>query len=461
MKPKYHPEYIIILFLLMIGSSFLSCKKELDTKPSKSLEVPSTVNDLQALLDNIYIMNNLPPGFDEASADDYYLQDPAFEALVSFQRNAYLWQSKGTDFADFPNDWANIYNPVYYANVALDYIGSIAVTPNNQADWNNVKGSALFFRSLSFLRAAWIYSKAYDPATDAQDYGIVLRLTSDFNIQSARASLKETYDQIINDLKEAVPLLPDRPKQVTRPSKASAYALLARTFLSMRNYPQAGLYADSSLQLYNTLIDYNTISPGSSRPFQRFNSEVLFQIAMSIFQFTNIYPRIALVDSVLYQSYADDDIRKTAFFRLYAEPDQYNFKGSYDGSPNTLFMGIATDEVYLMRAECYARGGDIADAMADLNTLIETRWSNTSTYIPFSAATAADALALVLTERRKELIFRDLRWMDLKRFNKDGANITLTRNINGVIYTLPPNDNRYALPIPAPIIAQTGMPQNP
>jgi len=136
----------------------------------------------------------------------------------------------------------------------------------------------------------------------------------------------------------------------------------------------------------------------------------------------------------------------------------YSFKGSY--SVYSLFIGIATDEVYLMRAECNARLGNKDAALNDLNTLMVTRWS-TGTFIPFTAATSQDALNIILQERRKELIFRNLRWMDIKRLNKDGANITLTRIIGGQTYTLPPNDNRFALPLPADIVKMTGMPQNP
>ena len=70
-------------------------------------------------------------------------------------------------------------------------------------------------------------------------------------------------------------------------------------------------------------------------------------------------------------------------------------------------------------------------------------------------------MALILLERRKELLMRGLRWMDLKRLNMEGAAITLTRTVNGQVYTLPPNDLRYALPIPEDVIAISGMQQNP
>lgn len=56
---------------------------------------------------------------------------------------------------------------------------------------------------------------------------------------------------------------------------------------------------------------------------------------------------------------------------------------------------------------------------------------------------------------------RGLRWMDIKRLNKEDYKINLTRNVLGQAYILTPNDPRYALPIPEDIILSSGMPQNP
>jgi hypothetical protein len=98
--------------------------------------------------------------------------------------------------------------------------------------------------------------------------------------------------------------------------------------------------------------------------------------------------------------------------------------------------------------------------MNDLNTLLMTRWK-TGTFVPYQAANADDALQQILTERKKELLFRGTRWADLRRLNKDSKfAMTLTRIINGVTYTLPPNDPRYAMPIPDNEISLSGIPQN-
>jgi len=68
----------------------------------------------------------------------------------------------------------------------------------------------------------------------------------------------------------------------------------------------------------------------------------------------------------------------------------------------------------------------------------------------------------ILTERRKELLMRGLRWTDLRRLNKETAfATTLSRIVNGTTYTLPPNDPGYVFRIPLSVINFTGIEQNP
>ena len=128
-----------------------------------------------------------------------------------------------------------------------------------------------------------------------------------------------------------------------------------------------------------------------------------------------------------------------------------------------LFGGIATDEVYLIRAECAARTNKISEAVDDINTLLSHRYA-TGTYVPYPANLTADAaLSLILQERKKELCFRsEIRWGDLRRLGQDSRTaVTLTRILNGVHYALSPNDKRYAFLLPISVVQLTGIPQNP
>ncbi|KKX49153.1 RagB/SusD family nutrient uptake outer membrane protein [Sphingobacterium sp. IITKGP-BTPF85] len=136
-----------------------------------------------------------------------------------------------------------------------------------------------------------------------------------------------------------------------------------------------------------------------------------------------------------------------------------NFKGQYTGS-NNLFGGIATDEMYLVRAECLAREGKIAEALADINLLLSKRYKSTS-FMPLSETNISNLLDLILLERRKELLFRGLRWMDIKRLNLEGRMISLIREGADGKVELKPNDNRFAIPLPEDIIRLAGVEQNP
>jgi hypothetical protein len=100
------------------------------------------------------------------------------------------------------------------------------------------------------------------------------------------------------------------------------------------------------------------------------------------------------------------------------------------------------------------------NALNDLDSLLTHRW-RTGTFTPYSISSAAEALDTILVERRKELAFRGLRWSDLRRLNREAWPITLTRNLNGVLYTLTPNSELYTLPIPPDVINFSGIMQNP
>lgn len=444
---------LLILFLpLLICST--ACRKYLDEKPDKKLAVPETLLDAQALLD-AYSVINFTPALGEISADDYYLTDVDWAAMFDeSERKIYHWEQDFV-YTQSPNDWFYSYRTVYSANTVLEILHKINRNDINRVEFDNIKGQALFARAISFFQAAIVWAPAYDKNTAQTDLGIPLRLNTDFNQKSVRSSNKDTYNQIIKDLKDASELLQVSPLHVLRSSRPAAYALLARVYLSMGQYDSCGKYADLCLKIKSNLMDYNGsegVDPAAEYPFSKFNPEVIYSSSIG-------YPEslyYGYIDSVLYVSYSANDKRKTVFF---SGPQYQLFKGNYHGADN-LFAGIATDEVYLMRAESFARMGNITNAMNDLNALLIKRWA-TGTFVPLSSPNTADALSLILNERRKELLMRGLRWLDLKRLNKGGRNITITRVLKGQLYTLEPNSLRYALPIPADIINISGMQQNP
>ncbi|HEX2629101.1 MAG TPA: RagB/SusD family nutrient uptake outer membrane protein, partial [Chitinophagaceae bacterium] len=434
-KRSYH--LYITAIIAGLGLLLVSCKKFLDEKPLQSTVVPSNLRDLQAILDNYTQMNQKGPQLLEALTDNYFITTATYNSRSVNDRMNYIWDKDATEY----NNWYTPYTgPIYYANVVLDQLSEINYNAGTeQAAYNNVKGSALFFRAFYHYAIAQCYCRPYS-TTAATDNGIVLRLTSNINVPSARSTVQQTYEQIIADLKDAARLLPDTALYPTRPAKPAAYGALARTYLAMADYTNASKYADSVLLRRNTLIDYNTLSPSANPVFPNFNKEVIFY-SRATSSSLPIYLTGGRMDSTLVSSYNANDLRKALFFSLNAD-NTYNFRGSYEGAANGfwVFDGIAMDEMYLIRAECRARAGHLTEAMKDLNDLLVTRWktvSGVSTYVNQTAIDQADAVNKILNERRRELVFRGLRWTDLRRLNLEGANITLKRVVNGVDYTLP------------------------
>jgi starch-binding outer membrane protein, SusD/RagB family len=446
-------RYFLALGILCLS---ISCSKDfLDKKPNKALAIPTTLNDMQAMLDNDYVMNTLYSTVQEFSSDDFYILDADWNIQQPTFKSAYLWQDDVFNERD-DNDWSYPYITVQYANIVLDAAGKYNPSSAELQQYNSIKGSALFFRAHAFYWLAQVFAQPYNPATASSDLGIALRYQPGIGEKSVRASVAQTYDQVLQDAKEAVRLLPLNQSYKNRPNKAAAYGLLARVYLAMADYPKASLYADSCLQLSNTLLDYNTLNTASANPVPRFNQEVIFHSLYAVS--VTVSTSVCKVDSTLFRSYAANDLRRTAFFK--PTGSAFYYVGSYNGSLSP-FNGITTSEMLLVRAESKARAGDKDAALNDLNALLLKRYK-TGTFVPVTAASANDALITILKERRKELIFRGSRWTDLRRLNKEPQfAITLTRINNGKEYRLPPNDPHYTFIIPQRVIDLTGMPQTP
>jgi len=432
---------------VLLSAWLAGCSKSdfLSQKPDQSLVVPTTLQDFQAILDNDNAMNGelnqgVAPSLGEIATTDYYISDSNYYKQFNEQEELeYIWAVNPYPGADIA-DWDKPYTAILYANEVITGISGMNVPAAQQTEWNNLMGSAHFYRAFFFYNLAQIFSPPYQDSVLDKTYGIPLRMSADINESLHRSTVADTYKQIIQDLEQYLSLLPVQASYPTRPCRPAAYALLARVFMSMRKYDSAYTYAEASLGENSTLMDFYTLD-SANQTVQRSNPENLFDCLLlrsgpTLFGF---------VDSSLFRSYdtANGDLRPKIF---YGGNPGYLQK-SYDGSFNP-YGGIATDEVYLMHAECAARNNDTGTAMNDLRTLLSKRYRYHK-YISPVVTSVKDVLALALSERRKELVMRGIRWMDLRRLNFEPTfEVTLHRTCEGFPYTLLPNSNRYTYPIP-------------
>lgn len=454
---KYIQTAILFLLPILLCTG---CKKFLEEKSDKSLSEMTTADDFQAMLNSYGNMNVDFIASGEVSTDDYYLSDNDFNSLYyESDKRLYTWQP---DYVARPlssagDEWYNCYKPIYVCNSVLQGLKENNLT-GSQAD--NIKGQSLVFRAARYLDGVQIWAPVYKKESANTDLGMVLRLDPDMNIPSKRSTVQQTYDLIIQDLTDAIPLLPDVQSGTTLPSKGVAYGLLSRTYLFMGEYEKALTNAEDALGNTSAkLIDFNTLDSNEDFPIPTVNNVSQEMMLWTVLLYADqLDQSVARISPSLYGLYSNGDLRKDIYFGK-NDDDTYFFKGMHLGTSG-LTNTPTPAELLLNIAECNARLNDFSNAAESLNQLLVKRWK-AGTFTPYTFTNKEDALRTILEERRKELVFRGLRWADIKRLNRDGYGITLKRTVNGQTFTLPPNDLRYAIAIPEDVIEISGIQQNP
>ena len=439
-------KYAIALLLVLLQTTACNKKALLNEKQGTAIIVPTTPVDLQALLDNDDVFAPTT-SFNFVCADEFYFAETALPGLKQSIVNAYLHKDFFFDAAEEVPDWNNAYTQVYYANNVLEGVKRLQGSIDEKIV-NPLAGDAYFKRSFAFFNAAQIFALPYDSLTAADEPGIPLRLTINRDENLKRSSVAATYQQIIEDLKIAINWLPATVDSAhrNRSNRPAACALLARVYLSMGAYVPALEAAKRSLS-YDSLIDFNAAITKPLLLASAANKETLYQSRIASNGdglYEAMVKRDVFVDSTLLREYKSGDLRRNLFFTNTVLPP--NFKSGYYGQLYP-FTGLGTAEQFLIVAECYARQGDVANGLFYLNKLLKSRWK-TGQYIPYTAATPEMALHAILHERKKELVFRGLRWTDVRRLNKKDSMLTLSRTMQGHTYELLPNSRRYALPVP-------------
>lgn len=433
-----------------------ACDDFLEVRPSQDIVVPNSLENLQALLDASTVMNTNPIlGF--LGADNYYTTDQGWSSFRNpFMANAYIWNEEIFE-GETSYDWYAAYQQVMYANTVLELLPTLDKQQKNTEHYTHLQGAALFFRARAFYNLLQIFAPPYDTNNATDILGIPLKQSADINSHEKRAPLNVSYEQVIKDLETANTMLPENAIYPSRPSQRSVSALLARIYLSMRDYQNAENYADQALEFNNQLLNYNDLDSQVAYPFSLFNKEVIFHSNMLNYSDLTFRPLIS-VSRELYNSYSDGDLRKVLYFTE-DNTGMIQFKGSYTGDL-LMFSGLCNDELFLIKAECAARHGNIELALNYLNSLLSNRFTPDS-FTPINLNNPAEVLDNILTERRKELVYRGLRWSDLRRLNTEPEfAITLERTILGKIYTLAPNDSKYVYPIPPDEVELGNLRQN-
>lgn len=461
---------ILLLLHTLLVLCCLGCSESfLEEKPDAGIVNPKTLADCRDLLENdgqlAQGLNNWFPALAALASDEYYFDKSTWQSLTSVQeRNAYVWADDIYEGNPQIGEWNNCYYAIYVSNVVLDVLKNIEITTSNKSEYNDIKGTALFFRAVWNFALAETFCMPFDKMTARNELGIPLRYSPNIDQLEQRSSLEDTYNAILEDLSQSVRLLQNKipSSYKNRPCVAAGYSMLARINLVMGNFEMAGKYADSSWQLYNKLLDYNKLNLEGDAVFDRNNVEILLmsQIAAYASISTPRYAPNTFVDSTLIDLYDPNDLRLRAYF-TFTKDGRANRKNLYLTGLNitNLFNGVATDETLLILSECKAREGNLDAAKSLLEKLYTYRFAP-SDRPKITFKDREDALGQILDERRKELLFRGVRWSDVRRLNVEGRNIILKRKLADEEYILPPNSLKYAFLLPLQEVQLSGLTQN-
>lgn len=433
----------VMILLLAAGCLSAACDDFLDAKPELSLAIPVELSEFQAILDAEPRQMNYAPKIPLISSDEMLLGDAALARMQHEELCAYRWEGDFYAIDDYGVDWTFGYQPIYYANVVLE--GLLDFSPSNEAERTKVQeleASARFHRAWSHFHLMQVYAPPYDPKNPSLP-GIPIRGSADINLASGISTQSEVYRFILEDLDLAYEALPEIAELKTRPSRLAVEALRSRIYLNLQDYAAALESSSRALAINETLMDYRNLDSQGAYFFPRFNPEVIFHANLATTGYT--FYREQWVDPTLYALYDSVDLRKSILYRESRVAGRYNFVSRYSGDFQD-WGGLAVDEVLLNRAEAAARTGQEAQALNDLNRLLENRYAEG--FSPLDL-TGRSLLVRILEERRKELVFRGIRWIDLRRLNQDPEfAVTVKRTVAGQEYVLLPQGAGYTVPLP-------------
>jgi hypothetical protein len=228
--------YIFILGLIFL---IASCNKKLDVLP-QNYATPDQIKtsaDVLAILAGGYAQMQNSAAFGEKFIDipDLLADEDQVRFVGTFSTYKNIWQKHVTATNGVCADmWGNGYKIIAIANTVLDKLSIV-----DTAAQLSTEAQAKFMRAASYFYLVNLFAKPYSDGAAATNPGVPLTTAPVYSYDSvkdklSRATVRQTYTQIIADLKDAV-------------SKASYYpaeALLAKVYLVMGDYADAAAAAD-------------------------------------------------------------------------------------------------------------------------------------------------------------------------------------------------------------------------
>lgn len=483
-----------ILFVALTALCAVSCLDKVPQSAIPQQQAMQTFDDAEQTVTGIYSLlksSALYSGYLTILPD---LQTDLVYAVDGYSNtygNFWLWTIRSTT-SEIESVYASLYQIIANCNFYLDYVPRVvaATTDENKLnDLNTYTGEVYAIRALAYSELLKCYCKAYKPETAERELGVVLRTTTLDKQPLPRASLYDSYQQVIKDLERAEELLDEDDDAYSSAfvTRAMALALHARVALYMEDWQSAVKYSTELIESRNfalsSAVSYYTNNMTYFDYMWNYDvaTEIIWRIGFTTtsyggalgqsflgfnVDYTYYYPDYVPAQWVL-DLYSNSDMRYSSYF--YTLPTGYNhglqwpllvkYFGNQDFINNALIYHTVMPkpfrlaEQYLIRAEalCRQQTPNFSAASKDINTLRAARIVSGGGV----NLTADNYIEQIAAERVRELYMEGFRLHDFKRWGelyRGGEGFTRTPQSNslteGSSLSVKADDPLFVWPIP-------------
>ena len=448
------------LSIVLVSGVVTSCNRLLDANDPNNITEGKALSSLSGL-------EKINRGFYPVLPTVQYiptLSQITDELVINVEDNLgggvqyYTWEyAPGTSIDNQVTSviFQNFYNSIRRTNLTIANIDNISATTADEISKKNLlKAEALGMRAYLHYQILQIFSPKYD----ANALGCAYVTSLDERALPSRDNMRDSYQKVLQDLDAALAIFPSTDNNNTRMNKSAIEALKAKVYLEIGEYANAVTYATTVLGKYEltTAANYPNVWADTND-----YKEVIFKQANVASsggsvgaEFVNSLKSVQFnASSTLYTKYESTDVRKSLFQENFTvgtrNKGTISLKYLKPGIDNVKPWGradvklIRTAEILLVRAEAYARQGNLSAAFTDYKKLRDARNAGVSS----SFVSQSAALDAIFDERSRELAYEGFRLSDIKRFGKTIVRNAADSRVNYTTLSLT-DVYKYTLPIP-------------
>lgn len=469
---------------LLALAAFSSCLERMPDDAIPEKKALTTLSDANQAVIGIYadfkssaLYSGLLTLLPDIQSDLVY----AIDGYTNIYGDIWRWEILSTN-TDITAVYGTLYKVIGDCNFFFDYLPQVKAGLREDKDFEtleDLEGEVRFARALAYSELIKLFCKAYDPATAENELGVVL-IDSYLNPgRLKRASLKDSYDFVIDDLKIAAERLePENVNNSPYFSNSAVEALWARVCLYMQDWEGAVEHATNVIEDN----DYLSLSKTTAANFSSSQSD--YQMMWTNDMATEIIWKVGFTTTSLggalgqvflnynYVRYAPDyvpavdvlnmyetnDLRYESFFETITTGHSHMLTWplliKYRGNEEFMAQRILhcnmpkvfrLSEQYLIRAEANCRLKQWGAASKDITDLRVAR------YKTYGSASLSENnwLDEIEKERIRELYMEGFRLQDLKRWHKGFTREPQTNSVkNGSSLKVEADNPLFVWPIP-------------